>query len=295
MSIDKRYLQSVFFMLLSSVGLTITGLLAKVGFQTLTLNSLVFWRFFVSFLICLSLLWLFRKLDEEVDLGQIKSHVLRAIFLLLSQYSFYYYLEKATLLDAVALLNTGPLFIPMLERWIIGTRVPMSAWVGILVSFLGVMLVLQPENSIIAWIGLLGLFGGFCQGMSQVLFGMNTKREASDIGVFVLMLLLAVFSAIPYFLSGDRTLVEGQELDWSVIGILIGLGVASVANQLFRAEAYKRESPSRLAAFLYISVLLAGLFDWCFLGVVPDFVSIVGAVLIILGGIIKVYYGTVQS
>lgn len=285
---NKDYMSGVFFILLSAVGLSITGLLGKIGFESLTLPGMVFWRYLTGFLFCLFLFFLARKLEEGISLEAIKMQGLRALFLLGSQYCFYFFLERNSLLNAMALLNTGPLFIPIFERWILGQHIPKSAWIGIGISFVGVILVLQPNAAIFSYMSLVGLTAGFCQGASQVVFGINTKRDNSNTGVFILMFLAAFASFIPYLFT-RATFTPGHHVDIGIVLLLMGLGIASVINQFFRSEAYKRGSPSRLAAFLYFSVLLAGFYDWAFFDLAPDPLSVLGAVLIICGGLLKIY------
>ena len=284
-----EYLTGICFILFSSLGLSVTGLLGKIGFRSFTVSGMIFWRFFIAFLICLSLLSLFRKRDRKVSLGNFYIHILRAVLVLISQYSFYFFLERSNLMNAVALLNTGPLFIPLIERGFLGRRLRASTWISLVISFVGVLFVLQPGNDLFTWIGLLGLFAGFCQGASQVIFGINSKKEASDVSVFILMTLTSAISFVFYVFSSEETFVPGAQLSWDVVLIVMGLGIASVMNQIFRAEAYKRGSPSKLAVFLYMSIVFASCFDWLFFHTIPPMLSFLGAALIILGGTVKLY------
>jgi drug/metabolite transporter (DMT)-like permease len=71
--------------------------------------------------------------------------------------------------------------------------------------------------------------------------------------------------------------------------LIAALGGASILSQLTRAAAYKRGTPTGLSPFLYFSILLGGLFDWLVFDRPPNGLSLLGALLIIFGGVLKLY------
>jgi drug/metabolite transporter (DMT)-like permease len=152
----------------------------------------------------------------------------------------------------------------------------------------GILCVLQPGEGLISFSSLIGLFAGFSQAFSQVLFGVNAKKENAELGVLSLMGFMVLLSALPYFLIGVPTLAPNANWVW-VIGIAGALGLSSVLNQLARGVAYQHGTPSRLSPFLYFSVLCAGVLDWAVFGKIPNLLSIFGAGLVILGGVLKIY------
>lgn len=286
----ESFATGVFFMLLSATGLAFVGFLGKVGVENLSLPSLVFWRYFSTLLLCLGLLWAFGQLKHDLlPFKNLKLHLLRAFFVLTAQYSLYYYIEKNTVLNGIVLLNTGPMFIPLIEWIVLRMKVGKSSWISTLVSFAGVILVLQPDKGIFSPISGIGLLAGLSQGASQVVFGINSRTERSESQVLTLLFLCTSFSFFPYLFSGS-TWLEGEPLAhrWVDLVILL-LAIASLANLMARAAAYQHATPSKLAPFLYFSVLVAGVLDWAIFGQIPNALSIVGASLVILGGILKIY------
>jgi drug/metabolite transporter (DMT)-like permease len=285
----ESFAAGVLWMLGSATSLSIIGLLGKLIEKSIRLPALIFWRFFSAFVICLVILWCMGKLKGGFRTGNIKMHLLRTFFVLLAQYCFFSYIQQSTLLNAIVLLNTGPLFIPIIDRLILKKRVGRSTWVGVVVSFIGVLLILQPDTGIFSSMSLIGLMAGLSQGVSQIVFGISSRTERSEISVLYLIFLCAFFSLFPYLFLESSTWKENPVDRMQVIYWIIGLGAASVANQLFRAEAYQHGTPSRLASFLYFSVLLGGVFDFIIYGRVPNVLSAIGAVLVISGGVLKIY------
>jgi drug/metabolite transporter (DMT)-like permease len=284
----ESFSQGVIFMLLSATGLALTGLLGKFGLNYMDVTALIFWRYLTSFILCAFIMWGVGLFNEGFQVHNIKMHVLRAFLVLTSQYCYYFYLQKNTLLNAMVLINTGPLFIPIIERVFLKQKVGVSTWVSLAISFVGVLFVLQPDKDIFIKMSWIGLLAGITQGSSQIVFGINSKAERSDLGVLYLLFFCALFSLIP-FLFMNRAEIPPEIHSPMMYWMLVGLGFASILNQLFRVIAYQHATPSKLSSFMYVSVLLAGVGDWLFFNDVPNAFSIMGAAFVVLGGILKIY------
>lgn len=275
-------------MLVSATGLSLTALFGKLGNNLFSLPSLIFWRYTSSFLFCLLFFSLKGTLKGFFAQRDYKLQLLRAILVLISQYSFYYYLKHNSLLNATVLLNLGPLFIPIIEWGVLKKRVSKSTWFGVVISLVGAMLILQPDKEILTFTSFVGILSGLSQGASQVVFGINSRKENVNLSIFNLFLLCALFSGIPFLFEQSPIWLVEPKWAWAIILISL-LAIASIANQIFRSIAYKHASPSKLAAFFYFSVILAGLWDWIIFHNPPNLLSISGAFLVILGGTIKIW------
>ncbi|HSX26590.1 MAG TPA: DMT family transporter [Chlamydiales bacterium] len=285
----KSFAVGALYTLGSAAFLALTGLLGKLGIEQLSLTALIFWRYLSALFFCIVLLWVARKLHGWISHFQhIKMHLLRTFFVLVAQYSFYFYLQKNSLMNATLLINTGPLFIPFIEWGLMGTKIGRSTWISLLISFVGVVLVLQPDRDIFTLMSFIGLLSGLAQGASQVVFGLNSQTERSDLGVFYLFILTPLFTFPFYLIEGSTWIDTPASWNWTIL-LVAALGISSVCNQLLRAEAYEHSSPSRLSVFLYFSIVVAGFLDWIFFNYLPNFLSIIGAALVIIGGVLKIY------
>ena len=275
------------FTLLSASALSLVGLFAKLGSADLPVSALIFWRFLIASLLYFITLWMLGRLKDPFHF-KFKDQALRALFVLSAQYCFFYYLKKDTLLNASALLNTGPMFISIIEWGILRQKVGVSSWIGSSVAFVGALFILQPDISILSWMSLIGLLSGLSQGASQVQLGRTICKERAEIDLLHLLTTCTLFSSIPFALFHESVMpgVQFSQIDLIWLG---GLGVMTILNQLFRGRAYQYATPSRVSSFLYFSVLLAGVWDWTIFGNTPDLFSGLGASLIVLGGILKVH------
>ena len=277
----------IFYMLASATSLSFIGLLGQVGLRSLSLESILFWRFFCGFLFSLILLSILKE-KIKISLKLTQRNLLRALFVLGSQYSFFFYIEKNSLLNATALLNTGPLFIPLIGWIIFQQKINNATWIGLSICFLGVLCILQPESSLFTFGSLIGLIAGLCQAVSQTLFGAQNKEDHPLLNMCYLFFFCMIGSLTPY-LCLESNWIPAKNFVLIDISLLILLGITSICNQFFRASAYRQSTPSKLAAFLYFSVLFSGFIDWFILKKSLNFLSILGACLIIGGGSLKTF------
>jgi drug/metabolite transporter (DMT)-like permease len=284
----ESFATGVVFTLLSATGIALVGLFGKLGGSEFSLQGLIFWRYLAAFCLCALGLWIWGKLHPIFSFKNPTLHFLRAFFVLAGQYSFYYYVQRNTLLDGLVLLSLGPLSIPVIEWIVTRNRIGQSTWVGLIISFIGMLCILQPGGEIFSLMSLIGVLAGVCQGCSQVVFGISGKSERAELSTLYTFFLCMVLSLLPFLFMGSSSEPKPQDGFYAIL-LILALGIASVMSQLTRGMAYKHGTPSRLATFLYFSILLGGLFDWLVFDKAPNGLSIIGALLVIAGGVSKIY------
>jgi drug/metabolite transporter (DMT)-like permease len=287
----EEFEKGAFYMLLSSVMLALFNLFGKFGTTNTSYFLLIFLRFVTPFLLSLPILLWTVSLKELFRTNHFKIHLLRAGCLLFYQYSIFYYLIYASLLDAMVMINTAPLFMPILERIFFKHRFDKRILLSIFVSFIGVLCILQPGSEIFGTLSLAGLLAPLGQAGSQVVYRHQAEKENQKSTLFYLFFLCSVFSAVAYVLSktlfGSENSLENYSF-WPWMNILC-LGIASIFNQTFKGIAYKHGKASALAPFAYFAIIVSAILDWAIFHRYPDWLSLVGAVLVICGGLIQIY------
>lgn len=284
-------MQGVAYMSLSASCLAGSFLFIKLGLEEIPFFLFVFLRFLCPLLLVIGVLWISGTLKKsfrrKMSMG---SHLARAFSVLGIQYSLLIYLTRYSLLDATVLLNTGPLFIPILERCFLQRKIGKSTWISLAVSACGVLLVLQPASGIFNSFVLLGLFAGLMQGVSQVLYSMHSQEEPQATSLLYLFLISTVISFVVYCVGGiGFSLSSPVQLDGKDLALLLLMGLCTIGNQFFRGCAYRHSHKAgNLAPFLYITVILSGIFDWAVFKKIPNQWMVLGAALIIIGGVLKV-------
>ncbi len=278
-------------MLLCSVMLALFTLFCKFGTENTSYFLLVFLRFFVPLILLVPYLLWTASFKELFQFTHFRMQIFRAGSILVYQYAIFYYLMNSSLLDATVLQNTAPLFMPLLERLFFGHSFKKKVWLSILVSFAGVLCILQPDQKILPSLGIAAILAPLGQASAQVLYSHQARREAPRVSLFNFFFFTAIGSGIIYlfsfeFLREQGSLKNDAFFTWVN---LIFLGLASILNQFFRSLAYRYGTASTLAPFLYFSLIGSAILDWVIFHHVPNWLSIAGAFLVIGGGMIQIY------
>ena len=205
--------------------------------------------------------------------------VLRGVLLVMGTLSFMTGVRTLPYADAIAILYVYPFLMTLMAPAILGERVSLVGWLGVMGGFAGVLLVMRPD------------FGGFDLG---ALFVIGTGFM-----VAIQMLLnrkLGVLSD-PSVVSMWGTLIAALVLSlglpfvWQPVslyqlGILALMALTSALSQTLMILGFSRAPASELAPFTYGEIVAAVVFGFMIFGSLPDGFSWAGITLIIVSGVV---------
>ncbi|WP_102306016.1 DMT family transporter [Vibrio cyclitrophicus] len=294
------------FMLLSTFSLSISGLVAKYLSETMPISLLSFVRFLLPSLF-LFLFLIFYKISKPTR-KMWKPLVMRAIFMVACQWCFLTSLQTLTLIEGIVLFSTGPLFIPLLEKLIFGTKVHTTTVVCLAITFVGVVMMagdwsqFEFGSDFFRPALLLGLLAGMFNSGSQVSLYRASKTSLTPAelnawtflvaAILVLpMVLFTSISVMPDVLEADggdgalTVLLSIDGLGWIGLGAF-GLALFTINTQIFRSKAYKlAESGSQLAPLIFTNTLFSALWQGLFFDDVFSTQQILGINLIVVASI----------
>ncbi|WP_240494369.1 MULTISPECIES: EamA/RhaT family transporter [Pseudoalteromonas] len=203
-----------------------------------------------------------------VSFSALKNVMLRAVFITLCQGFFILALYKLTLIEAVVLFSTGPLFIPLLESVVYKREIDLFVVPTLLLMMIGLIIQSMTDQGItLRWELLIGLAAGFFNACSQLcLFQISKEKTPVLVANGFCFLIAALFSTLffilPLFVGGlNVEFAAGSwvvENAWLMLGLLVLLAVFSSATQYFRSLAYKLVATgSELAPLIYTSVVFS--------------------------------------
>jgi drug/metabolite transporter (DMT)-like permease len=287
----EGFRKGAFFMVLSSLVMSLFTLFGKFAVETTPYFLFAFLRFLIPLLFLVPYLIWTAPYKEWLIPNQMKLHLLRAGCFIVYQYAFFYYLIKASVLEATVLQNTAPLFLPILEHFFYRHRFDKRDFLSMAVSFAGVLCILQPGSGLIASLGIVAIIVPISQAGSQFLYAHQSRGKSQKSTLFYLFTISSIVAGIIYLFSPE--LHEKTEffknyslLSWTNI---VCLGLATLFNQSLRGIAYRYAKPSSLSPFLYLSLIFSALIDFAVFGRVPNWLSVVGGLLVICGGWIQIY------
>ena len=293
----QRFDRAIGYMLISTLCISFLGLFAKLGMKTSSLTLFVFLRFAIPFLLSLLVLIPMGVLKNIFRSESTANQFVRGIAAVASQYFLFYYLTRADLFNAMMLWNSAPIFIP-LGSWILYRhRIGKATWVSVILGLIGVICVMKPDKGIIDWFSIWGILAGISTAFSQVLYGHNRRTDSAAVNIFFIFFTGTLYSFI-VFLVFHLVLEENTlEVFKPIFAagakpylFIVFLSLSSIGNQYFRGKAYLLARPGVLSPFLYLSVLFSGILGWIMFQHIPDFLAILGMVLIVFASIIRMSF-----
>lgn len=222
---------------------------------------------------------------------------IRALTQLTSYTLYYLAIAALPLADAVALYFMVPLFIMVLAGPYLGERVSWQTLVIVLIGLLGVIVMLRPGTSIFDWAAFLSLGSAALYAFSQLMARKMGDTESPTVMAFYqngAYLIGAPVAAGLFWLSGITNALHPsleflvRPWIWPTLPDFLMMavcGVVASAGMVLLSQAYRLASANRVATFEYTGILWSPLWGFLFFAEVPRATTVLGAALIVGGGL----------
>ncbi len=210
--------------------------------------------------------------------------VLRSIAGLFYFFGMFIGVHYISLMDVSLLSNTGPLFAPLLVLLFLHQRLNRHLWLGLIIGFIGVGIILRPDHDVFSFGGLVSLGSGLSMAVAIVSLGELAKRE-NQRTVLVYYFLIVSIVLIPFVIW------KWQTPNLIVLSLLIVNAVLMLFHQAALIKGLSLGASSKLAVLFYVGVVVSAIIDWWFWQEIPTILSIIGAIVIFVGGAIVILLG----
>ncbi|AXB33844.1 DMT family transporter [Vibrio campbellii] len=287
----KEENKPIIFMLMSTLSLSVTGLLAKQLCDELSVTMFSFLRFFTPALILLVMLR-FRNLKLPT-IDTIKPILLRAFFIGMCQLCFIASLQTLTLVEGVVLFATGPLFMPIVERLFMRGQIRMSTIVALVMAFSGVVLLAGADGEFTWRVDLLlGLAGGLLNSGSQLTLYKASKSGLSPLEINFWTFGVAALLILPLVLVNDSSVLANSlsinTFETPNTALIFLMSLLIINTQVFRSKAYQLvSSGSQLAPLIFTNLLFTAVWQWAFFEDQMSDIQVMGISLIVLATVMN--------
>lgn len=298
-SSTENYERGVALMLLYAFAMALLSLFSKVVLTVDGLLIFLFSRYFLTLLALLPyLVWI--GAFKEIHFGRhLLPQVYRALIVMLSMNLFFYCLINTSLFDSTLLYNTGPIFIPILAKLFFKSEVDKKVWWSISLSFLGLILIFNPDSGIFSPYSIAGLLAGLSMAFSSILYSRAASQSSGRIslGVFYFLFLSTVFSGLMLLAYNGLykkdlipILDEFLSMNWKGWAAMGATVICLIVNQTARGYAFRFAPIQKLAPFMYTIIIFSGLFDWFIFHNAPTVWSLTGGFLVVGGVFLELYF-----
>lgn len=226
----------------------------------------------------------------------------RSMLIVLMWIAYYAALPFMSLSVAATALYTTPLFIALFSAALIREPVGVQKWLGILLGFIGVLVILRPATDDFSAVALLPVLAAIFYGLAAVITrskcaGENSMSVAMSLNLCLVMSgALGVGGAMVLPNTGDLSFPFLQ-IPWIAMSngtwaIIVLLGVLLVAESIGVAKAYQIAPAAIVGTFDYSYLVFAVFWSFVFFADTPDTLTVLGIGLILAAGWLVVWNPT---
>jgi len=206
-------------------------------------------------------------------------YLIRGLSAFIAVYLFYYIVKKLSLVDSTLLINTYPLFIPLIALIWFRKKIPLRRILLLLVGFVGVIFILKPKWDFFNTSGFLGVLAGLFLALAVASIRKLARTEHAGTMMFyqsLILLLASIFPALVFWQTVSDPLM------WLYIFLV---GIFAFAFQYLIIKAYTYAPVSKVSATGYFMVIMGGVFDYFIWNTILDIWDLIGVLLVIISGL----------
>lgn len=291
----KKYLLSIdrgiLYMLIASLSFAVMGGFAKVVSEVLPPVEVTFFR--NIFGVALVGYAIYRSPLKQIG-GKPLLLLFRGTMGFVALLAYFYIIAYIPLGEAVTYNKTSPIFVAIFAFLFLGEKLPGSGVFAILLGFVGILLIAQPEGGVFDKYDLLGIFSGI--GAALAYTSIRELRKYYDIRAIV-MSFMGVGTAGPLILmlmTPYITLPEGLDFMFAEFvmpeGIIwfyvMMMGLSATLSQLLMTKAYEHTKAGIVGTVSYTNIVFALIIGIMLGDPIPDIWTFLGILLVITSGLI---------
>lgn len=241
-------------------------------------------------------LWSTGHLHDGLIPRNLLGHVWRGLFGTTAMALTFAGLALLPLPEVTAIGYATPMFTVVLAALMLGERVRIFRLSAVALGLIGVMIVVAPRLSTgqgyadAAMVGALCVLGAaVLRALVQIHVRRLVQTESTSAIVFYFSLTATLLSLMTLPLGFVFPVLAWASPDMSALALVIGAGLIGGVAQIMVTSSYRFGSASMLAPFDYASMIFAVAIGWMVFGEIPTLTILIGAALVIAGGVIIIW------
>jgi drug/metabolite transporter (DMT)-like permease len=253
-----------------------------IAMSTMPVLTLIFWRNLGG-----SLLTLPFALRHSRDKAGMKWAVIAGVVLALHFVGFFLAMRMTTVAAGTALVALQPIFAALFVK-LSGGHIPSTAWLGMIVSFVGVVLVsgVDLQISVKSFLGDLAALVSAALAAAYIIAGSKAQRTLETTTYTTICYFVCSITALPMALIAGNQIFSFSAKEWWILLGLI-LGAQLLGHSMFNS-VLKRVSPAIVSLIVFFEVPVSAVLAAWWLDQRPPLGIIPGIVLILAGCILVV-------
>ena len=266
------------------IGIGMSGPL--IALSTMPIVALIFWRNLGGALLmspfAIRALIAERLMRDQKAREAIYWSALAGLVLALHFIGFFIAMRFTSVAAGTALTALQPIFAAIYVR-LLGAHIPTRAWMGMAISFVGVLIITGVDLTL-SWRAFLGdLAAIVCAALSAlyVLIGAKAQRTIQTSLYTTVCYASCAITALPVMVILGDPFTGYPSREWLLLIALI-LGSQILGHTMFNFSL-KRVSPTVVSLIVFFEVPVGALFAWWWIDQVPPLGTIPGIIILLIG------------
>jgi drug/metabolite transporter (DMT)-like permease len=205
----------------------------------------------------------------------------RAVLQVACSYSFFLAANRMGLGQVTTFYSTAPLFGILLSSLILGESVNGLRWVAVVIGLLGTAVAADPRGEMNLPATSLALASALFWALTVIFTRKSGGRESTGAQMITTNAVFALVSVCFMHWQSPDTRLD--------LALMLALGIETLLAQMFFFEACRHAPASLIGPLEYSSVLWSCLLGFWIFGDIPATNVVLGAALIIAGGIVLAF------
>lgn len=268
--------KGIIFIVLSAFGFAIMSAFVKISGDLPSFQK-TFFRNVVSLVVAFAIILnhrgsFFGKKENQ------KTLILRSVFGTLGILFNFYSIDKLVLSDANMLNKLSPFFVIVFSGLFLKERINIKQILAIIIAFIGALFIIKPSFNLDIIPAVIGTLGGIAAAAAYTCVRALSGKEKPDTIVFY-------FSFFSSLITFPLMLYYYKPMEIIQFTYLILSGVFASIGQFGITLAYKYAPAKEISIFDYTNIIFSAIISLCLFGILPDYLSIIGYVVIFLASL----------
>lgn len=275
----NEYKLGIIFIIASAFCFALMNLFIRKAGDVPTMQKCFFRNFFALVVAVITMLRTRTKF--KIGKGNTKYLLARSISGGLGMVCNFYAIDRIPISDASMLNKLSPFFAIIFSIWVLKEVADRFEWLSVIIAFIGALFVVKPSFSFEAIPAFAGVLGGLGAGLAYTFVRkLGIRGEKS-------MIIVAFFSGFTSLMLLPNLIFNYVPMTREQWLFLILTGMAAAGGQIFITQAYSKAPAKEISVYDFSIVIFTAILGFLFLDQMPDYLSMIGYVIIIGVAIVK--------
>ncbi len=229
-------------------------------------------------------------------------HLLRGMALVVSDAFYFLGLSVMPMATTITLFFCAPLFVCLIAKLFLGETIGFIRWMAIAVGMVGVIVIVRPGNIAFTWNALFPVLSALTYALMIIMtrkLAMSASAGAMSAYILIAFFLVSIVGGVTVG-DGRYNLFDEAALQFlfrawfwpsiTVYQLMVICGIATAVGIFLLSQSYRIAHASVVVPFEYASLPLAIIAGYLLWGDLPTLQDYIGSALIIMSGLVVVYF-----